>query len=119
MGEYPVKNPLDRLTELEYLLPHRKGLAHEYTLTYDGKSGHQPHLMGLIDADQLDNTSARSGDSEKRSDSGRAMVGTQSDTLNHAQSHAVSGIEAEAVGLNEKPLIQHPQNNHSALSSAV
>ncbi|MFL1565412.1 hypothetical protein ACI77J_30170, partial [Pseudomonas sp. O64] len=118
-GDTQLKIHLGRLTELEYLLLHRKGLAHEYTLTYDGKSGHQPHLMGLIDADQLDNTSARSGDSEKRSDSGRAMVGTQSDTLNHAQSHAVSGVEAEAVGLNEKPLIQHPQNNHSALSSAV
>ncbi|MBT2375744.1 hypothetical protein [Pseudomonas fluorescens] len=47
------------------------------------------------------------------------MVGTQSDTLNHAQSHAVCGVESEAVGLNEKPLIQQPQKNHSALSSAV
>lgn len=75
--------------------------------------------MGLIDADQLDNTSARSGDSEKRSDSGGAMVGTQSDTLNHAQSHAVSGLEPKAVGLNEKPLTLAPQKNHSALSSAV
>ncbi len=114
-----MKIHLGRLTELEYLLLHRKGLAHEYTLTYDGKSGNQPHLMGLIDADQLDNTSARSGGSEKRSGSGRAMVGSQSDTLNHAQSHAVSGLEPKAVGLNEKPLTLSPQKNHSALSSAV
>lgn len=57
-GNTQLKIHLGRLTELEYLLLHRKGLAHEYTLTYDGKSGHQPHLMGLIDADQLDNTSA-------------------------------------------------------------
>jgi len=47
------------------------------------------------------------------------MVGTQSDTLNHAQSHAVSGLEPKAVGLNEKPLTLAPQKNHSALSSAV
>ncbi|MHC8304890.1 CHC2 zinc finger domain-containing protein [Pseudomonas sp. PB3P13] len=118
-GDTQLKIHLGRLTELEYLLLHRKGLAHEYTLTYDGKSGNQPHLMGLIDADQLDNKSARSGDSEERSDSGRAMVGTQSDTLNHAQSHAVPGLEPKAVGLNEKPLTLSPQKNHSALSSAV
>src|SRR5450830_1833413 len=118
-GDTQLKIHLGRLTELEYLLLHRKGLAHEYTLTYDGKSGHQPHLMGLIDADRLDNTFVRSGQAEQRSDSGRAMVGTQSDTLNHAQSHAVSGLEAETVGLNEKPLLQPLFKNHSALSSAV
>lgn len=118
-GDTQLKIHLGRLTELEYLLLYRKGLAHEYTLTYDGKSGNQPHLMGLIDADRLDNTSAPSGEAEQWSDSGRAMVGTQSDTLNHPQSHAVSGLGAEPVGLNQKPLIQQPQKNHSALSSAV
>src|SRR5471030_2865858 len=95
-GDTQLKIHLGRLTELEYLLLHRKGLAHEYTLTYDGKSGNQPHLMGLIDADLLDNKSARSGQAEQRSDSGRAMVGSQSDTFNPAQSHAVSGLEVEA-----------------------
>lgn len=118
-GDTQLKIHLGRLTELEYLLLHRKGLAHEYILTYDGKSGHQPHLMGLIDADQLDNKSARSGESEERSDSGRAMVGSQSDTLNHVRSHAVSGLEPKAVGRNEKPLTLSPQKNHSALSGAV
>ncbi|MGH8743270.1 MAG: DNA primase, partial [Burkholderiales bacterium] len=118
-GDTQLKIHLGRLTELEYLLLHRKGLAHEYTLTYDGKSGNQPHLMGLIDADLLDNKSARSEEAEQRSDSGRPMVGTQSDTLNHTPSHAASGLEAEAVGLSQKPLIQQPQKNHSALSSAV
>lgn len=53
-----LKIHLGRLTELEYLLLYRKGLAHEYTLTYDGKGGNQPHLIGF---DQLDNTSVRSG----------------------------------------------------------
>ncbi|PWK27267.1 CHC2 zinc finger domain-containing protein [Pseudomonas sp. OV226] len=118
-GDTQLKIHLGRLTELEYLLLHRKGLAHEYTLTYDGKSGHQPHLMGLIDADLLDNESARSGEAERRSGSGRVMVGTQSDTLNSALSHAASSVEAEAVGLPQKTLIQPPQKNRCALSSAV
>ncbi|MFL1547387.1 CHC2 zinc finger domain-containing protein [Pseudomonas sp. O39] len=118
-GDTQLKIHLGRLTELEYLLLHRKGLAHEYTLTYDGKSGNQPHLMGLIDADQLDNTSVRSGELEERSDSGRAMVGSQSGTSKPEQSHAVSGLGAEAVGLNEKPPFQPLLKNHSALSSAV
>jgi len=118
-GDTQLKIHLGRLTELEYLLLHRKGLAHEYTLTYDGKSGNQPHLMGLIDADLLDNKSTRTEQEEQWSDSGRAMVGTQSDTLNHAQSHAVSELEPKAVGLNKKTLIQQSQKNHSALSRAV
>lgn len=118
-GDTQLKIHLGRLAELEYLLLHRKGLAHEYTLTYDGKSGNQPHLMGLIDADLLDNKSIRSGQEEQRSESGRAMVGTQSDISKSQQSHAVSGLEAEAVGLPQKTLIQPPQQNHCALSSAV
>ncbi|VVP60977.1 CHC2 zinc finger domain-containing protein [Pseudomonas fluorescens] len=118
-GDTQLKIHLGRLTELEFLLLHRKGLAHEYTLTYDGKSGNHPHLMGLIDADLLDNKSIRSGQEEQRSDSGRAMVGTQSDTFNPAPSHAVFGLEAEAVGQHQKALIQQSQNNHCALSNAV
>ena len=44
-----------RLTELEYLLVHKggRGQCIEYELLYDGQDDDRPHLMGLIDVEQL------------------------------------------------------------------
>ena len=44
-----------RLEELEYLLVHRGGRGQllEYELLYDGQLHPEPHLMGLIDLDEL------------------------------------------------------------------
>jgi len=50
-----LKTHCGRLEEMEYLLVHRggRGQLMEYELLYDGELEAQPHLMGLIDLDEL------------------------------------------------------------------
>lgn len=52
-----------RLAELEYLLVHKggRGQCIEYELLYDGQDDDRPHLMGLIDVEQLRYDSEKSG----------------------------------------------------------
>ena len=51
-----LKVHLDRLEDLEYILPHRgmRGSAYEYELLFDGDTGtEEPQLIGLIDLQKL------------------------------------------------------------------
>ena len=51
-----LKIHLDRLEDLEYILPHRgmRGTAYEYELLFDGDTGtEEPQLIGLIDLQKL------------------------------------------------------------------
>ena len=55
-GDTQLRVHLERLHELEYLLAHRgmRGQSFEYELAFDGDTGADaPHLVGLIDADDL------------------------------------------------------------------
>ncbi|WP_339495536.1 CHC2 zinc finger domain-containing protein [Pseudomonas sp. RA_105y_Pfl2_P56] len=117
-GDTQLKIHLGRLVELEYLQLYRKGLTHEYRLTYDGDGRDQAHLMGLIDATELDNKSARSGHQEERSGSGRVVVGTRSDLAKAPQSQAPQGLQPEAVGVDEKPRFSGNKKSVPPLSRA-
>ena len=51
-----LKVHLDRLEDLEYILPHRdmRGLAYEYELLFDGDlEAEKPQLVGLKDTEKL------------------------------------------------------------------
>jgi hypothetical protein len=51
-----LKVHLDRLEDLEYILPHRgmRGMAYEYELLFDGDAQNEkPQLIGLIDTEKL------------------------------------------------------------------
>ena len=54
-SDFPIKVHMQKLTELEYLLPHRggRGSSFEYELMYDGDGGEQPRLFGLLDVQTL------------------------------------------------------------------
>ena len=54
-SDFQVKTHMQKLTELEYLLPHRggRGQCFEYELLYDGDGGLAPHLSGLLDPEKL------------------------------------------------------------------
>ena len=55
-GDTQMRVHLERLHELEYLIAHRgmRGQCYEYELAFDGDTGADaPHLVGLIDADEL------------------------------------------------------------------
>lgn len=50
-SDFQIKTHMMKLTELEYLLPHRggRGQCFEYELLYDGAGATAPHLSGLLD----------------------------------------------------------------------
>jgi DNA primase len=100
-GDTQLKVHLARLVELEYVLAHRglRGLTHEYELRYDGVDDGKPHLMGLLDAQILDNDENRSGLNADRSGSGRPLVGGWSGTANVPQGQAWQGLAGEVVGV--------------------
>ena len=55
-GDTQLRVHLERLHELEYLIAHRgmRGQCYEYELAFDGDTGADaPHLVGLIDTDEL------------------------------------------------------------------
>lgn len=66
-SDFQVKVHMQKLTELEYLLPHHggRGQCFEYELLYDGDGGAAPHLSGLLDAASLDERDY-AGDKEHR-----------------------------------------------------
>jgi DNA primase catalytic core len=55
-SDFQVKTHMQKLTDLEYLLPHRggRGQCFEYELLYDGDGSIGPHLSGLLDVASLD-----------------------------------------------------------------
>ncbi|TBU94776.1 DNA primase [Stutzerimonas kirkiae] len=118
-GDTQLKIHLGRLLELEYLRLYRRGLAHEYSLAYDGDGSAQPHLMGLIEAERLDNESARSGLEAKRSAPGRGLVGARSDAENTVPGQALPEPEADPVGVNGQAPIHPGHNAEAPLSSAA
>ncbi|HCD7569995.1 TPA: toprim domain-containing protein, partial [Pseudomonas aeruginosa] len=117
-GDTQLKIHLGRLSELEYLQLYRRGLAHEYSLNYDGDGRDQAHLMGLLDADLLDNKAARSGLEQERSAPGRALVGTRSEAGKTAPGQAQPELDADPVGLSGQAPIRLTHNAAAALSSA-
>lgn len=70
----------------------------EYELLYSADDDGKPHLCGLIDPTVLADDGARSGSSDDRSGSGRALVGERPDAAERPQSHTEQGEAADAVG---------------------
>jgi len=54
-SDFQIKTHMQKLTELEYLLPHRggRGQCFEYELLYDGDGSTTPHLSGLLAVEHL------------------------------------------------------------------
>lgn len=54
-SDFQIKTHMHKLTELEYLLPHRggRGQCFEYELLYDGDGSTEPHLSGLLAVESL------------------------------------------------------------------
>jgi DNA primase len=54
-SDFQIKVHMQKLTELEYLLPHRggRGSCFEYELIFDGGGSDAPRLFGLLDVETL------------------------------------------------------------------
>lgn len=99
-GDTQLKIHLSRLVELEYVIAHRgRNGVFEYELLYSADDDGKPHLCGLIDPSALTDDGTRSGQSDDRSGTGRAVVGEWSEVGERLQSHAVKGEVADPVGL--------------------
>jgi len=79
-GQTQVKLHIDRLIEMEYVLPHRgSGRRVQYELLYDGRGREgQPTMCGLIDVAKLTTTNGPSSGSEAAS-SGPALESSAQD----------------------------------------
>jgi len=102
-GNTQLKVHLRRLEELEYLLVHRggRGQSFVYELLYDGDAEiDAPHLSGLIDVAELEQTydKKKSGAATRRSGAGRPQVGVVSGEGRHGQNGAkANGRKGHAV----------------------
>ncbi|HBA4456793.1 TPA: toprim domain-containing protein [Escherichia coli] len=118
-GDTQLKIHLSRLVEMEYLLVHRRGLTFCYELLFDGDgNADAAHLCGLIDVPETPYDVARSGEAVKQSASGRAVVGGQSGKAETVPDQTPCGLQAGAVGAEEKALFRQngktPSRNHTA-----
>ncbi|ENB7997335.1 toprim domain-containing protein [Escherichia coli] len=118
-GDTQLKIHLARLVEMEYLLVHRRGLTFCYELLFDGDgNADAAHLCGLIDVPETPYDVARSGEAVKQSASGRAVVGGQSGKAETVPDQTPCGLQAGAVGAEEKALFRQngktPSRNHTA-----
>ncbi|MCN9010666.1 toprim domain-containing protein, partial [Escherichia coli] len=122
-GDTQLKIHLARLVEMEYLLVHRRGLTFCYELLFDGDgNADAAHLCGLIDVPETPEKPpydpTLSGKMAKRSASGRAAVGGQSGKEKTASDQTPRGLQAGAVGAEEKTLFRqngkNPSRNHTA-----
>ncbi|MEN4793668.1 hypothetical protein ABEG93_22685, partial [Pantoea agglomerans] len=127
-GDTQLKIHLARLLEMEYLVLYRRGLTYEYALLWDGGSGEESHLCGLLDVDEAeaavtDNEGGafRSGSEAERSGAGRGVVGGQSGSRKAASGQAAEGLQGEAVGAEPDAVIRvkkkTPQLPSPSLSS--
>ncbi|EOS94831.1 Dnag primase-like protein, partial [Erwinia tracheiphila PSU-1] len=116
-GDTQLKVHLSRLSELEYLLVHRRGLTFLYELLFDGE-GEGAHLCGLIDVPDSDPPemqydAARSGSGGKRPAPGRASVGSRSGKQKQASARADKGLNGKAVGADEKAPFRQQDKSHT------
>ena len=88
-GQTQVKLHVDRLLEMEYVIPHRGGGRRvEYELLYDGRGREgQPTMCGLIDVTKLSSTTDPS--------SGSAAASSGQDDESSAQDRPVIGASSE------------------------
>lgn len=98
---------------MEYLTLYRRGLTYEYALLWDGGSGEEAHLCGLLDVDEAEavvtdneGDALRSGCEAERSGTGRGVAGDRSDSTKAASGHAAEGLQGEAVGAEPDAVIR-------------
>nr|TKJ53762.1 DNA primase [Pantoea agglomerans] len=112
-GDTQLKIHLARLVEMEYLTLYRRGLTYEYALLWDGGSGEEAHLCGLLDVDEADAVvtadeggAFRSGSEAERSDTGRGVVGGRSGSVKVESDQAAEGLQGEAVRAEQNTVIK-------------
>ena len=111
-----LKVHLDRLDDLEYILPHRgmRGIAYRYELIFDGDTEtEKPQLIGLIDTQKLEYDAKIAGQNETFTASKRGQNGGFADSSIAGES---SNKAAHSPSTPKSPNAQAVPNKASILS---
>lgn len=101
-----LKNHCIRLSEMEYLLLHGGSRGHllRYELLWDGGSGEENHLCGLLNVGDNEGGERKSGSGNGKSEAGEsksalslAQVGAKSEQRKSASGQTAQGNDAEQV----------------------
>lgn len=100
-GQSQVKLHVDRLLEMEYILPHRgSGRRVEYELLYDGRGREgQPTMCGLIDVTKLTTTNPSSGSAVASSGQTNASSAQDRSTIGPSSEPSKNGKPKETPAL--------------------
>ncbi|MGM3184503.1 CHC2 zinc finger domain-containing protein [Dickeya oryzae] len=103
-----LKNHCLRLAEMEYLLLHGGSRGHllQYELLWDGNTGDDPHLCGLLEVDEPEGRERKSGQEEEKSGLSLPQVRARSDVENPASGQTAQGLTAEPVGAESDTVIR-------------
>ncbi|MGM3175627.1 CHC2 zinc finger domain-containing protein [Dickeya lacustris] len=95
-----LKNHCLRLAEMEYLLLHGGSRGHllQYELLWDGNTGDDPHLCGLLEVDEPEGSERKSGPEAEKSGLSLPQVRGKSDVEKPASGQTRQGLTADVVG---------------------
>ncbi|WP_035338731.1 CHC2 zinc finger domain-containing protein [Dickeya sp. DW 0440] len=116
-----LKNHCLRLAEMEYLLLHGGSRGHllQYELLWDGNTGDDPHLCGLLEVDEPEGSERKSGPEAEKSGLSLPQVRARSDVEKPASGQTGQGLTAELVGAESKAVIKGKGTSPSAPLPAV
>jgi hypothetical protein len=97
-----------RLTEMEYLLLHGGSRGHllRYELLWDGGSGEENHLCGLLDVEESEGSNRKLDVEESKLPLSWGHVGAKLGDENPASEQEAQGPEPEGVGVNGNAVIK-------------
>lgn len=83
----------ERLAEMEYLLLHGGSRGHllQYELLWDGNTGDDPHLCGLLEVDEHESSERKSG--VEKPASGQTEQGLTADVVGAGSDAVIRGKE--------------------------
>lgn len=96
-----------RLTELEYLLLHGGSRGHllRYELLWDGGSGEENHLCGLLNVEDGEGSHRKLDDTQSQLPPGCGHVGAKLEHEKPASAQAAQGLKTKAVGVSGSAVI--------------
>nr|CDS58007.1 hypothetical protein SYMBAF_50083 [Serratia symbiotica] len=110
-----------RLAEMEYLLLHGGSRGHllRYELLWDGGSGEENHLCGLLNVEENEGRNRKLDVAASKLPSGWGHVGAKLGDEKPASEQAVQGLQPKVVGVNGNAVIREKKKNAAAALAPV
>ncbi|WKV50942.1 CHC2 zinc finger domain-containing protein [Dickeya fangzhongdai] len=116
-----LKNHCLRLAEMEYLLLHGGSRGHllQYELLWDGNTGDDPHLCGLLEVDEPEGRERKSGPEAEKSGLSLPQVRGKSGVEKPASGQTAQGSDTEPVGVMPDVVIRGKEKSPAVPLPAV